>query len=85
MVTNTEDILEEYNIKTIFNETIIKNIVLWNNVEKVIYNILLLESLDTDDLVRKSSLTLNEISTNLSMLEINWIIKKSINWKYEIK
>ncbi len=85
MVTCTEDILEEFNIKTKFDETKIQNIELWNNIEKVIYDILLLESLNTDDLVEKSNLTLNEISTNLSMLEIKWIIRKSINWKYEIK
>jgi predicted Rossmann fold nucleotide-binding protein DprA/Smf involved in DNA uptake len=85
MVTITEDILEEYNIKTDFEINITKNIELWNNIEKIIYDILVLESFDTDDLVKKSDLTLNDISTNLSMLEIKWIIKKNINWKYEIR
>lgn len=85
MITTVEDILEEYNIKTNFETNQSKNIDLWNNIEKIIYDILLLESFDTDDLVKKSNLSLFEISTNLSMLEIKWIIKKSINWKYEIK
>jgi predicted Rossmann fold nucleotide-binding protein DprA/Smf involved in DNA uptake len=84
MVTTTEDILEEYNIIT--NNSPKKNNVIdfWNDIEKIIYDILLLESLDTDELIQKTNLSLSNISINLSMLEIKWILKKAINWKYEI-
>lgn len=85
MVTTVEDILEEYNIKSSYQITNSQKIEFWNNIEKVIYGILLLESLDTDELVMKSNINLTDISTNLSMLEIKWIIRKSINWKYKIK
>ena len=84
MVTTTEDILEEYNIIT--NKPSKKNntILFWNDIEKIIYDILLLESLDTDELIQKTNLSLSNISINLSMLEIKWILKKAINWKYEL-
>ncbi len=83
MVTIVDDILEEYNIIT-KNKQETNVIDFWNDIEKIIYDILLLESLDTDELIQKSNLSLSNISINLSMLEIKWIIKKSINWKYEI-
>ena len=85
MITVTEDILEEYNIKTKFDETSKQNIVFWNNIEKIIYDKLLLESLDTDELVLKTGLWLWDTMTNISMLEIKGIIRKSVNGKYEIR
>lgn len=85
MITVTEDILEEYNIKTKFDETSKQNIVFWNNIEKIIYDKLLLESLDTDDIVLKTGLWLWDTMTNISMLEIKGIIRKSVNGKYEIR
>lgn len=85
MVTIPEDILEEYNISTSIDTINTCKINFSNDIEKNIYTLLLLESLNTDELVIKLWLDLNLIMTNLSMMEIKWVIGKSIAWKYEIK
>lgn len=84
MTISENDIFEEYNI-SIKNESV-KHIKLdfWNEIEKIIYETLLLESFSVDDLMIKLDLKLSEISVNLSMLEIRWIIQKNIDWKYGI-
>ncbi|MFA5917217.1 MAG: DNA-processing protein DprA [Candidatus Gracilibacteria bacterium] len=84
IVTTTEDILEEYNIITNKPPKNNNTIDFGNDIEKIIYDILLLESLDADELIQKTTLSLSNISINLSMLEIKGILKKSINGKYEI-
>ncbi len=81
MVTNSEDILEEYNIVNKINS---EKIQFSNDKEKIIYDLLILENLDIDELIEKTKFSLNDISVNISMLEIKWVIKKSMNWRYEI-
>ena len=86
MITSSEDILEEYNINQDFSnsEKSSNSINFENDIEKIIYDLLILESLDIDEIIEKTKLSLGEISTNISMMEIKWIIKKSLNWKYEV-
>jgi hypothetical protein len=45
----------------------------------------LLEWFTADELVKKFNLDISTISFKLSMLEINWIIKKTLWWKFEVK
>lgn len=84
MVAIVDDILEEYNISLKTSEKTQNKQEFANDTEKSIYEVLLLESFTVDDLMQKLWLKLSEISVNLSMLEIRGIIKKWINWKYEI-
>jgi hypothetical protein len=53
LIINPRDILEEYNIleKDIINDR--KKIIFENDIEKEIYNILVLENLTIDELIRK--------------------------------
>jgi len=84
MITNSWEILEEYNIS---NKNKIKNekIKFADELEEKIYNILLLENLNIDELSKKLKLNISNVSFKLSMMEINSLILKS-NWgKYEIK
>lgn len=83
MICQSSDILEEYNIN-FENKTNDLKLDFSDNIEKNIYDILLLESFDIDELIQKTWFSLKEISTSISMLEIKWIIKKSLSWKYEI-
>ncbi|NDK08183.1 DNA-protecting protein DprA [Candidatus Gracilibacteria bacterium] len=83
MVTTPEDILEEYNIKPGITNNCSLNFS--NDIEKIIYNNLLLECLDNDEIVIKTGISLNQVMTNLSMMEISGIIRKNIAGKYEIQ
>ncbi len=86
MVTNSIDILEEYNIST-KNKNLEekKEISFDNEVDKKIYNLLLLEWLNSDELIEKLNIDISALSFRLSMMEINWIIKKTMWWKFELK
>ncbi len=84
IVSESLDILEEYNI-TLNNRNNKKSELNFSNDdEKVIFNTLLLESFSIDELVEKLEINLLQISISLSMLEIKGLIKKNISWKYEI-
>ena len=84
LIINPRDILEEYNIleKDIINDR--KKIIFENDIEKEIYNILVLENLTIDELIRKLWLNISTLSFKLSMMEINNLIKKWLWWKYEV-
>ncbi len=86
MVTNSIDILEEYNIST-KNKNIEekKEIKFENEIDEKIYNLLLLESLTSNELVEKLKIDISSLLFRLSMMEINWIIKKTLWWKFELK
>jgi len=81
LVTNSNDILEEYNISKIER---VEKLVFSDDIEENIYNILLLESLSIDELILKIDLDISTISFKLSMMEINNLIKKGFWWKYEV-
>jgi predicted Rossmann fold nucleotide-binding protein DprA/Smf involved in DNA uptake len=72
MITEAEDILEEYNIsqKVESSNNQMNLFSFENDVEKAIYNLLVVESLDIDELVEKTDYDLNTISITISMLEI---------------
>jgi DNA processing protein len=88
LITSSLDILEEYNFsnknKTNNNSEKIK-LEFSDELEEKIYNALLLESFTSDEMVKKFWLDISTLSFKLSMLEINWIIKKTLWWKFEVK
>jgi len=84
LITCSEDVLDEYNIKS-------NGRLRWKNKidfidihEENIYNILMLESLTVDQLAIKLTLDIPTVCLKLSMLEINNLIKKKYWWKYEV-
>ena len=84
LVTWVADILEEYNfwIPEEKNKNI--NIQVSDKTEKKIYDLLLLESLSVDEIAQKILLEVSIITFKLSMMEVQWFIKKWFWWKYEI-
>ena len=88
LVTSSIDILEEYNFsnnKELENNLEKPKLEFSDELEEKIYNSLLLEWFTADELVKKFNLDISTISFKLSMLEINWIIKKTLWWKFEVK
>ena len=88
LVSSSIDILEEYNFsnnKKTDNNLEKMKLEFSDELEEKIYNALLLESFSADELVKKFNLDISVISFKLSMLEINWIIKKTLWWKFEVK
>jgi DNA processing protein len=84
LVMSSDDILEEYNIFDIWKIKESKSIKFIDEIEKEIYNILILESLTTDELLHRIALDITTINFKLSMMEINNLIKKWLWWKYEV-
>lgn len=83
LVSELNDILEEYNIASQEGrEKKIPNFT--NQIEKQIYDALLLEWLTIDALSKKLQLSTSELSTHLSFLEIQWYIRRSLAGKYEL-
>lgn len=82
LTTSSVDILEEYNYKVLDNK---KEIVLENDIQKSIYELLKYNlSLSIDDLIEKTGVDYWALSLNLSLMELNWVIKKDMFWKYGI-
>ena len=83
LTTSAIDILEEYNFSsdTIPEE---KEILFSNKLEKDIYNIISIESLNSNEISHKLDSDINEILKSISILEIQWIIKTTLWGKYEI-
>jgi len=82
---STNDILEEYNINKINKENETNNYPKFSNkIEEKIYNELLNWNKNIEKLSKKINIDTNKLLTNISMLEITWIIKKNNNWEYEI-
>ncbi len=87
-VTRALDILEEYNFSTQWwtdNIQEKKTVEFSDEIEKQIYNYLLLEGFTIDELTKKMKLDISTLSLKLSMLELQWHIKKSLWWKFEVK
>ncbi len=86
LINSSIDILEEYNFSiTKENWKKTEKPEFSDELEEKIYNALLLEWFTADELVKKFNLDISTISFKLSMLEINWIIKKTLWWKFEVK
>ncbi|MDP2091324.1 MAG: DNA-processing protein DprA [Candidatus Gracilibacteria bacterium] len=84
LVTNSDDILQEYNISSKNIKIDRKNIFFDDILEEKLYNILILESLSVDELSIKISLDVSTTSFKLSLLEIKKLIKKTYGGKYEV-
>lgn len=82
-VFSTNDILEEYNINPLIKNKE-KQISFVDNIEKQIYDLLLTEWLNIDQISEKLNQNITVISFKTSILEINNLIKKKQNWNYEI-
>ena len=83
LVSSAIDILEEYN----FSSEIVpekKKISFSNKIEQEIYNIISIESLNINEIAIKMGKNIWEILKLISMLEIKWILKRTVGWKYEI-
>ncbi len=84
-----ENILEQFNIVSS------KNIKIWvwnitkksfqDDVEEKIYNLLLVEKLNINQIAQKLGLDVMTLWFKMSMLEISGHIKKSLSWDYEIQ
>lgn len=82
LITSSDDILLEYNYKITQTK---KNIILENKVQENIYNLLKYNlSLSIDDMIEKMSYDYWVLSLNLSLMELNWVLKKDLFWKYGI-
>ena len=83
LVSSAIDILEEYN----FSSEIIpekKKVVFSSKLEQEIYNIVSIESLNTNEISSKMWKDIGEILGIISILEIKGILRRTLGWKYEI-
>jgi DNA processing protein len=83
LIVDSQDILNEFNISS-SNKKIKTKVIINDDIEKEIYDLLLLDSLSIDDIVDKTWCDISTISFKISILEINNLIKKSDSLKYEI-
>lgn len=86
IVLQADDILSEFNIsdsesKKGYDK---KEVVFNDDLEKNIYNLLLFEPLNADEIGQKLSLDISIVLLKISILELSNLIKKSISWNYEI-
>ncbi len=83
-VLSSSDVLEEYNIWTGKKQEENKNIKFADKIEEEIYNLLLLESLNSDEIANKLDLNISGLAMKLSFMEITGIVKKGLGGKYEV-
>lgn len=85
MVLKVEDILSEFNIKNNRKiEKSIKKINFSDDFEEKIYNLLLIEPLNIDEISEKLDIDIKTTSLKISFMELMNLIRKWDNWKYEI-
>jgi len=84
MVTTTQDIFDEFEMKITpkKREDIRKGL---TETEKLIFDILQKNPQTVDDLAIGLGKTVSEILNTVSIMEINWIIEKNIEKKYQLK
>lgn len=87
LVTNSLDILEEYNIwsKKVNNSITKIEKIFIDDIEKSIYNLLLIEKYNINELSKKLNIDVRTLAFKLSMLEISGNIKKTLSGDYEIQ
>ena len=84
-VSSVDDIFSEFNIYSQGKQQTQKKTVNFNDsLEENIYQTLTSESFTINELSNKLSLSITQLSFKLSMMEISWLIKKSLGWKYEV-
>ena len=82
MVLKPNDVLSEYNI---LNNLQNKSKISFNdNIEKNIYDKLMIESLNIDEIAIYFDLDISIVLLKITLLELSGIIKKNEIWKYEI-
>ena len=82
-VLTSEDILEEYDIllkKSVHSA----QLPLLTPLEQEIYNQLCLEEMNVDSLCVSLSKSAWELSMSLSLLELKWLIRKQLSWKFRL-
>ncbi len=84
-VSDATHILEEYNVGNWWGDKKQKELELDDQQEKQIYNALLVEWYSSDELAKKLEIDISTLNFKLSMLEIKWVIKKTLWWKFEVK
>jgi len=82
IVTESSDILEEFSF--IANKNNKKITPSLNERQKNIYDHLLQEVLFFDEILEKTSLSISELTGEISMMEMQSIIQKNREGKYEI-
>ena len=82
MVTSARDILEEYSIH---NEVKKKTVTFSNEIDKSLYNLICSGINDVDDFLEEIDINTNELISRLSLLEVQWIIKKGNYGKYLLR
>lgn len=83
MVTSSSDILEDYNLGA-SKRWKVKVPEFTDAVQGDIFNLLLLEPLNSDEIAEKSGVNIKEIALSLTLMEIEWHIKKIAWWFYEV-
>ncbi len=82
-VTQISDILEEYNVQVKQIEH--KNILTFSDeVEKLIYDTIARNSWNIDMLSDVLAMSPQKLLIKVSALELKWVIKKDMYWKYEL-
>lgn len=87
LTTTSIDILEEYNIwnkNNIYQNNSV-DIKFNDDIEKSIYNLLLTEKYNINEISKNIWIDVRTLAFKLSMLEIAWTIKKTLSWDYEIQ
>lgn len=83
-ITSVSDILEEYQMKIVPSKE--QNILATCGQEqKKILEIIIQEACSIDDLIDKTQLLITEILKSISVLEINGVIEKNSEGKYQVK
>ena len=85
-MTTSEDILEALSLDNLLGAKKEKDLSELSEQEKFVYQIIITEPMSRDEIIIESKLTVTEISTTLSLLEIKGYIEESngnfrvINW-----
>lgn len=82
LVAKSKDILEEFNLN--INTSLKSEIVFEDDLEKSIYDLLVLEAMNSDLISEKLKIDINTVSSKLSFMEIDKKIRKTLDWTYEI-
>lgn len=82
LVCEANDILDEYGYNT---STTVSEEVFSNEIQKKIFELLKYNlALSIDEILEKTDFEYGEISLNLSLMEIEWSVKKNFLGKYEL-
>lgn len=82
-VTHSLDILEEYNI-TIKQYHHKEKLVFWDKDEEQIYESISMASQNIDQLSDSLNILPQQVLIKASLLELKWVVKKDLLWKYEL-